>query len=69
MNPVGIGSDQFHQRWYQRDWLLWFDDVTIAAENWIAIFGAICIAIIVFGLPIYLIVADHVSLLKILSGP
>jgi hypothetical protein len=56
-------------KFVQRDWRLFFDELIEGLEKWLTTFGAICIGFFVIGLPILLIVADHVPALKILSGP
>lgn len=57
---AGSALAQFAKQ--RRDWE--FD-----VEECLTVIGAVCITILVFGLPIFLLIADHVPLLNLLSGP
>lgn len=60
---AGTGWIHYEEK---RDWGLWFEDLTSTIEEGLTIVGAVLIAVLVFGLPIFLMVADHVSPLSLL---
>ena len=66
---AGSAAAKFVKAVEKRDWGLWLADLSDVITEWLAIVGAICIGLFVFGLPIFLVVVDHVSLLNVLSGP
>ena len=72
MSPAGAARAKFAGKVREyREPGFWFrfEMWLIDAEEWFTRIGAIFIALLVFGLPVYLMIADHVSLLNILSGP
>ena len=69
MSPAGAAAAKFHKAVDKRDWGLWAGDLADAFTRWFAIVGAVLIGLFVIGLPLFLLVADHVSALNILSGP
>jgi hypothetical protein len=62
---AGSGPAQFFKK--TRDWQI---GLAASIEGWLTTAGAICIGLAVFGLPVFLTVADHASVLNVLlSGP